>query len=187
MDAKVRSTLTVPEASLSLERARMQPAAAAADTVLGCPLLAVRQGRVSFRHEQLARFLTAEHLVIDAPDPAALARSLEDPRHADLREFAVGIERDDDRRFGLLLALADEKLLVAAEVGRYGAGISARLRDMVAAVLTEAAEATAAAELRRPDEGDIVFGGRWRMLAPRDALQAALLTVTAGPGGGHGK
>jgi Nuclease-related domain len=175
MHAKVRGSLTVPEASLLLERTRPQPAV---DTVLGCPLLAVRQGRVSFRHERFGRFLTAEKLVIDAPDPAALARRLEDPRHADLRQFAVGIERDDDRRFGLLLALADEQLLAAAEAGQFGAGISTRLRDVVAGVLTEAAAATAAAELHRPTEEDIVFGGRWRMPTPPDALEAALLTVT---------
>lgn len=178
MDAKVRSTLTVPEASLLLERARTLPAGPAVDTVLGCPLLAVGQGRVSFRHEQLGRFLTAEHLVVSAPDPAALARGLGDPRHADLRELAVGIERDDDRRFSLLLALADERLLVAAEAGQFGTGISTRLRGVVAAVLTEAAAATATAELHRPKEGDMVFGGRWRMPAPRNALQAALLTAT---------
>jgi hypothetical protein len=113
LDAKVRSSLTVPEASLLLERA----AAPSVDSVLNCPLLDVGQGRVSFRHEQFARFLTAEHLVIEAPRPAELARALGDPRHADLREFAAGIERDDDRRFDLLLALADEKLLVAAAGG----------------------------------------------------------------------
>lgn len=83
MDAQVRISLTVPEASLLLERAGAQPGAPAADTVLGCPLLAVRQGRVSFTHEQFGRFLTAEHLVIDSTDPAALADGLNDPRHTE--------------------------------------------------------------------------------------------------------
>jgi len=36
MDAQVRSSLTMPEASLLLERAGAQPGAPAVDTVLGC-------------------------------------------------------------------------------------------------------------------------------------------------------
>jgi hypothetical protein len=177
MDANVRSSLTVPEATLLLERTGTQPGAPSADTVLACPLLAVRQGRLSFRHEQFARFLAAERLVIEAPDPATLARKLEDPRHTDLREFALGIERDDDRRFDLLLALADEKLLVAAEAGQFGAGVSARLRGVVTGILTEAKAATAAAELQRPLKAEVIAGSHWQMPAPRSALETALLTV----------
>ena len=180
MDAKVRS-YAHGSGGLPAPGTRADaPAAPAVDTVLGCPLLAVGQGRVSFRHEQFGRFLTAEHLVISAPDPAALAPGLEDPRHADLRELAVGIERDDDRRFGLLLALADERLLVAAEAGQFGTGIS---------------DPAAGRGRRRPHRGQgghsdrgtapprlkprgIAYGGRWRMPAPRNARQAALLTAT---------
>lgn len=177
LDARVRNSFTVPEACLLLERAGTQLTAPSVDTVLGCQLLAVRQGRVSFRHEQFARFLSAEHLVIEAPDPAALARRLEDPWHTDLREFAVGIERDDDRRFDLLLALADEKLLVAAESGQFGTGLSARLRGVVAGILSEAKTATAAAELQLPSEAGVIVGGHWQLPAPRSALEAAMLTV----------
>jgi hypothetical protein len=132
---------------------------------------------VSFRHEQFARFLTAEQLVIDAPGPADLAQMLEDPRHTDLREFGLGIERNDDRRFDLLLALADEKLLVAAAGGQFGAGVSARLRGVVAGILSEAKAATAAAELQRPGGADVIMGGQWQVPTPRDKLEAALLTV----------
>jgi hypothetical protein len=177
MDAKVRSSLTVPEASLLLERTGTQPAAPGVDSVLGCPLLAVSQGRVSFRHEQFARFLTAEHLVIEAPGPADLARMLEDPRHTDLREFALGIERDNDRRFDLLLALADEKLLVAAAGGQFGAGVAARLRGVIGGILSEAKAATAAAELQRPSGADVIMGGHWQVPAPRDKLGTVLLTA----------
>jgi hypothetical protein len=177
LDAKVRSALTVPEASLLLERWGTQPAVPDVDSVLGCPLLAVGQGRVSFRHEQFARFLTAEDLVIEAPRPAELARSLEDPRHTDLREFALGIERDDDRRFDLLLALADEKLLVAAVDGQFGAGVSARLRGVIGGILSEAKAATAAAELQGLTGADMIMGGDWQVPTPRDKLGTALLTV----------
>jgi hypothetical protein len=177
MDARVRSSLTVPEASLLLERTGTRPAVPSVDSVLGCPLLAVGQGRVSFRHEQFARFLTAEHLVIEAPGPADLARMLEDPRHIDLREFALGIERDDDRRFDLLLAFADEKLLVAAAGGQFGAGVSARLRGVIGGVLSEAKAATTAAELQRPGGADVIMGGHWQVPTPRDTLGTALLTA----------
>jgi hypothetical protein len=177
LDAKVRSSLTVPEASLLLERWGTQPAVPSVDSVLGCPLLAVGQGRVSFRHEQFARFLTAEHLVIEASGPAGLARSLDDPRHTDLREFALGIERDDDRRFDLLLALADEKLLVAAVDGQFGAGVSARLRGVIGGILSEATAATAAAELQLPGGADVIMGGDWQVPTPRGALGTALLAA----------
>jgi hypothetical protein len=177
LDAKVRSSLTVPEASLLLERWGTQPAAPSVDSVLGCPLLAVGQGRVSFRHEQFARFLTAEYLVIEAPGPAELARKLEDPRHTDLREFALGIERDDDRRFELLLALADEQLLVAAQDGQFGSEVSARLRGVVAGILSEAKAATAVAELQQPSGAHVIMGGDWQVPTPRGALGTALLTA----------
>ena len=52
MAVKVRSSLTVPETALLLERAVMAPGAPDVDKVLACPLLTVRQGRVSFSHEQ---------------------------------------------------------------------------------------------------------------------------------------
>jgi hypothetical protein len=175
--ARVRSSLTVAEASLLLERAGTQPGAPGVDAVLGCPLLAAGQGRVSFRHEQFARFLAAEHLVIQAPDPAELARMLDDPRHAGLSEFALGIERNDNRRLDLLLALADEDLLVAAGDGQFGAGVATRLRGVIGGILGEARAATAAAELHRPGEDDVIMGGHWQVPAPRDKAGTALLTA----------
>jgi hypothetical protein len=177
MAAQVRGSFTVPEASLLLERAGAQPGAPAVDVVLGCPLLAVRQGRVSFTHEQFGRFLTAEHLVIDSTGPAALAGKLNDPRHTGLRAFAVTIERDDNRRSDLLLELADADLLEAAEAGQFGAGVSARVHGVLTGLLTEAKAATAAAELHPPAEAAAVMGGHWRMPGPRSAQEAALLTV----------
>jgi Nuclease-related domain len=177
MDAQVRSSLTVPETTLLLERAGTRPGAPAVDTVLGCPLLAVRQGRVSFTHEQFGRFLTAEHLVIDSADPAVLAGGLTNPRHTDLRAFAVAIERDDNRRSDLLLELADAGLLEAAEAGQFGTGVSVRVRGVLTGVLTEAKAATAAAELHPPAEAAAVHGAHWQMPGPRSAREAALLTV----------
>ena len=177
MDAKVRSSLRVPEASLLLERAAAGPGAPAVDTVLACPLLTVRQGRVSFTYEQFGRFLTAEHLVIGSAAPTALVGELKDPRHTDLREFAVTIERDDNRRADLLLGLADEDLLQAAEAGQFGAGVSTRVRDALTSLLTEAKAATAAAELHPPAEAAAIMGCHWQMPGLRSAREAALLTV----------
>ena len=177
MDAKVRSSLRVPEASLLLERAAAGPGAPAVDTVLACPLLTVRQGRVSFTYEQFGRFLTAEHLVIGSAAPTALVGELKDPRHTDLREFAVTIERDDNRRADLLLELADEDLLQAAEAGQFGAGVSTRVRDALTSLLTEAKAATAAAELHPPAEAAAIMGCHWQMPGLRSAREAALLTV----------
>ena len=53
----------------------------------------IHQGRLRFDHERLARFLTAEHLVLCATHGIALAQLLNQPAHRDLRDYALLLAR----------------------------------------------------------------------------------------------
>ena len=53
----------------------------------------IHQGRLRFDHERLARFLTAEHLVLSATHGIALAQLLNQPAHRDLRDYALLLAR----------------------------------------------------------------------------------------------
>ena len=114
--------------ALLLERAAAQPGAPAVDEVLGCPLLTVRQGRVSFtpRAVRPLSHRRAPGYRQRRTRPRSPA-SLEDPRHADLRELAVAIERDDDRRFGPAARSRRRRPARGrGQAGQFGAGVSAR-------------------------------------------------------------
>jgi hypothetical protein len=183
MDGQLRGSLTVPEVRAVLHRgAGVTEPDAAVDSVLQSPLLHSAQGRVAFTHEQLARFLAAEQLVLAAPDPAALTVALEEPHHRDLRPFAVALEHDRDRRRELLVALADVELLFAAVRGDFGPLAAVDITAAVTDALTAAAAATQSAELLRDDDyvgSDDEYEVRWRTAAPRSPRQQALLHVAA--------
>jgi hypothetical protein len=175
MDQQLRSSLTVAEAIQWLERSDRPLAPESIDTVFASPLLDVRQGRLSFAHEQLARFLAADKLVADAPDVPTLARWLLDPRHADLLAVAVGLERTEDRAHELLLALADVTLLSAALEGDFGSRMATRVHADVSGALIEARAANQAATFTTATEGTDL--GSWDISASRTNVEAALLTV----------
>lgn len=179
MDTQMRGSLTVAEARLLLHRV----AAAGAqtidmDAVLNSPVLSATQGRIAFSHELLARFLTAEQLVLDAADGRALAEALRDVRRADLRNHAVTLETDARRRRDLLLALADVSLLCTAARGAFGAQTAQAVIAEVSAVVEQA---TAAIDDFRlvdvegmPDGASELY---WTTDNARSDLQQALLCV----------
>ena len=53
----------------------------------------IHQGRLRLDHERLARFLTAEHLVLSATHGIALAQLPNPPAHRDLRDYALLLAR----------------------------------------------------------------------------------------------
>jgi hypothetical protein len=177
IDTQMRGSLTVAEARLLLHRvAGVQ--AIDMDAVLSSPLLSATQGRIAFGHELLARFLTAEQLVLDAADGRALAEALRDVRRADLRDHAVKLETDAGRRRDLLFALADVGLLRAAAHGAFGAETAQAVVAEVSAVLDQA---TAAIDDFRfvdvegmPDGASELY---WTTDNARSDLQQALLCV----------
>ncbi len=179
MDDQLRRSLTVAEARGVLQRSdRFSPDTV--DDVLRSALLARSYGRVTFVHELFGRFLAAEQLVLESADNDALALALRDPRRGDLMEFVLGVEHDLDRRHGLLLSLADARLLRAAVMGQFGGITTDRVRADVAAALAEAqldtANAVMTPELAHPesDLGD-AYPVAWRVRRPRTPTQQALL------------
>jgi hypothetical protein len=178
MDVQLRRALTVSEVRTVLHRTiGSSDPDAGIDAVLQSPLLCRSQGRMSFSHELLARFLTAEQLVLGTSDIDALADALCDPRHADLPQFAVALEHDDVRRNELLLALTDADLLHSALRGAFGSTTAELVRAQVTAALADAMEATESAQLLREDGPDDAFEVQWRTAVPRSDVQQALLQV----------
>lgn len=91
------------------------------DEALTCSLTRTSQGRLSFTHEFLGRFLVLEALRRDHPDPISLAKELRLPRHGDLPQMAAELEANRARLTVLLNGLADKQVYAAAlrgEVGR---------------------------------------------------------------------
>jgi hypothetical protein len=177
MDERVRATLTIPEVIAALERGgqpNFEPAVI--DEVLASVLLTVRQGRVSFQHEQLGRFLAAEQLVVKVSEAAALAQSLSEPQRQDLASFAIGLELDMDRQYDVLSALADPELLNAAARGQFGDAVAVRVQGAVYQVLVEALLATESAVVT-PDNPEAWPDARWQIASARSPLDQALLIV----------
>lgn len=86
----MRTALPIAEAMLTLRRSEALAATPSAiDDTLALQLVRIRQGRLRFDHERLARFLAAEHLVLSAADGAALAQLINQPAHRDLRHDAL--------------------------------------------------------------------------------------------------
>ena len=107
MDDGVRTALPISEAMLILRRcAPLAAEPSAIDDTLASQLVGIHQGRLRFDHEQLGRFLVAEHLVLSATEGAALARLLKEPTHQDLRGYAVLLEADPVRRYDTIRCLA---------------------------------------------------------------------------------
>ena len=179
MDRQLRGSLTIAEIRVLLYRdAGSNTPGAEIDAVLSSPLLTLTQGRSAFAHELFARFLTAEQLVLDAGNTAALADALRDPRHSDLLMHAVALEHDPSRRRDLLLALAEPSLLSEAVRGKYGKETAAAIHAEVVTALGDATVATADAQLIREDGGpDHMFDGHWKVGAARTSGQQALLHV----------
>jgi hypothetical protein len=146
MDADVRASLTAADAMAALQQGPHPVPPAVIDEALMCPLLLVGQGRVSFAHELLGRFLAAEDLVLRSLTGTALGESLTEPQHADLQVYALLLERDSGRRHEALLALADPGQLTRAALGEFGEVTAHQVRADVCSLLLSAAAATVDAE-----------------------------------------
>ena len=77
---------------------RQCESAGVTDQVLECSIIRTDQGKLSFTHELLGRFLALEGLRQAHPEPADLARQLKLPRHEDLPAMAVDLETEPGRR-----------------------------------------------------------------------------------------
>lgn len=181
MDEQLRSSLTVPEVRALLHHdAVSEIPDGDIDAVLSSPLLAPAQGRVSFTHDLFGRFLTAEQLVLDAPNIRALADQLDRPHRQDLWRDAVALEHDGAGARELLLAIPRLDLVVDAARGAFGDSVARLMRAEITGALAEAVVSTGEAVfVRNTGEPDDVWDGKWTVPTPRSAVQQTLLQ-TAG-------
>jgi hypothetical protein len=178
MDERIRLALPTTEA-VAAARGRTPTSPETVDDTLRCPLLSVGQGRVAFAHESLGRFLAAEQLTVTHPDITDLAETLRLPHRADLRETAVGLQTDGDRRHDLLLALAKPRLLADAARGHLGTGTATRVKRSITTLLAQARDVAPAAVFHEPAEHEAMYGGHWESTPARTDTEQAMLIAAA--------
>jgi NACHT domain len=122
MDERLTTWLPTDEAAQISEEylAHQDASAGIADQVLGCSVIRADQGKVSFTHELLGRFLALEGLRQAHPETGDLARQLKLPRHEDLPALALDVEAEPARAGELLSGLADMSLYFLALSGHHG-------------------------------------------------------------------
>jgi hypothetical protein len=122
MDDRLRTSLPLDEAARIVERHLVDLSAPAGvlDEVFKSSITVVRQGRFSFTHVLLGRFLTAEALTTLNRELPDLLQAMRRPRHEDLTQFAVELESDASRAGELLDGLADWHLYALALRGTFG-------------------------------------------------------------------
>ncbi len=135
----LRISLPTGSALRTLERApTLAGAPAVLDEVLAAPIVRVRQGSISFVHEQFARFLAAEDLNVRANSGEDLADLLSRPRHTDLRSFALALEPEPGHVRDALVRLGDPDLTLQALTGKLGDVAQGVAHSEVGAALAEA-------------------------------------------------
>src|SRR4029453_10661694 len=92
MDSGVRTALPVSEAMVTLHRSPLGSTPSAIDDALASQMVSTHQGMLRFKHERLARFLAAHHLVLSSVDGEDLGRRLAQPGRRDLRTDALMLE-----------------------------------------------------------------------------------------------
>jgi hypothetical protein len=150
------------------------------DSALACPLVVVRQGLIAFTHEHLRRFLAAEALVLDAPDGAALARSLSEPRHGELRRDALTLEHDPERLSVAMASLTDSDLMYSVVAGDLGESAQRILEACLEELMDDAIAVMACggveSSLRSERTGDY-WAARWSTARVWSAVERARLAT----------
>ncbi|GLY38822.1 hypothetical protein Amsp01_048460 [Amycolatopsis sp. NBRC 101858] len=136
------------------------------------------QGRFSFSHELVGRFLVAENLMLVHRNPAELAEQLKRPRHQDLSPLVVPLEPDGDRLRNLAGSLGDGGLYIEALKGSLGQLAARVVRSMATDLIGRATDdLTDTAFAFEPDYRLRVSGGR-PLSPPEAALFAAVGAFT---------
>ncbi|MBS1691174.1 MAG: ATP-binding protein [Actinobacteria bacterium] len=186
MNVDVRTALPITEVMTALRRCQaLATTPSAIDDTLASPLVRVHQGRLRFGHEKLARFLAAQHLVLTAQDGAELARLLTQPAHRDLRDHAIVLESDPDRRYDTIRELADPTLIAAAAHGSFGIPTAKQARADITELLiqTTAAAPDSTFTAKDPQAGSL--DGTWHHRRQWTPIEEALL-LAAGRCAYHG-
>jgi hypothetical protein len=141
-----------------------------------------QQGRFSFTHELLGRYLTAEALTVQYRQPSALADELRKPRHHDLRQLAVELEDSVSRADELLADLADTRLYLNALRGEAGRPVAEATRAAAHRLLRAATEGMAEMSFTVQSQFELSVTGGYKLSDGDRALLGAIGTLV-----GHGQ
>ncbi|MGB8403860.1 MAG: hypothetical protein WCE30_07320 [Mycobacterium sp.] len=176
MNTSVRTALPISEAMTSLRRCEaLATTPSAIDDILASPVVRVRQGRLRFDHDKLARFLAAQHLVLTARDGVELAQLLTQPAHRDLRDHAIVLETDPSRRYDTIRELADPILIAAAAQGAFGVPTAKQAHADITELLVQATAAATHSTFTASDSDDSSLDGTWNHLRQWTPTEVALL------------
>jgi hypothetical protein len=159
--------------------ARQSAPVAVIDEVLACSLTRTSQGRLSFTHEFLGRFLALEALRRDHPDPASLARELRFPRHADLVWLAAELETDRARLAVVLNSLADHRIYATALRGASGRTAQRTAREAASELLARVTSGLAVTTFTIDGDFEATVTGGCELGEGDCALVEAVGTVAA--------
>lgn len=175
MDEQLTTWLPVDEAARLSEEylARQAASAGIADQVLGCSIIRADQGKVSFTHELLGRFLAMEGLRQAHPAPGDFARQLKLPRHGDLPALAFDVEAEAVRAGVLLSGLADMTLYFLALSGHHGHA-ARQAAETAARDLLHAAETALPETVFTFHDAQLTVAGGRRLAQNDQSLLAAI-------------
>lgn len=175
MNAAVRTAILATEAITALRRCEaLSTTPSAIDDTLASPLLRIQQGRLRFVHDKIARFLTAQQLVLSARDGTELARLLTQPEHHDLRDHAIRLENDPERRYDAIRQFADPVLIAEAALGSFGTATAMQAQADITELLVQATAAAAHSTFIAGSHAGIM-DGQWHHPRQWSAIEGALL------------
>jgi hypothetical protein len=181
MDEKLATWLPLDEVWRTSEEhlALCSAPVSAVDEVLRSTLVRTSQGRLSFAHEFLGRFLTMEALRRDRPGPHPLAAKLRLPRHADLPRLAVETETDPATLAALMVGLADPRVYTAALRGKVGNLALRTVRDAAARLLATITDELPTTTFTIHDQFEATIVGGSQLAEADNALLSAVGTLAA--------
>lgn len=178
MHEQLRLSLRAADASRVVRRELGLDVGEVART-LSCRLIRHEQGRVAFSHERFATFLAAEHLLEHAEDGRQAGEALNQPRFADLRRDAIGLESDPGRLRAMLEATLDVELLVAAADRELGIAAERAAHQVLDEALLRGITTTVEGLATFEPSDSWPAGDAWRMETPPDEKERTRL-VAAG-------
>lgn len=176
MDERLTTWLPIDDVWRIAEQFLVQQSAPASviDNVFTSRITTTRQGKFSFSHELLGRFLTAEELLLTYRDPAELADELKKPRHQDLAQFVVTLEKDSAHVGQLLTGLAEQRLFADALLGSYGQVAARVTRSSALELLTSITSGMERTTFNIRNEYELQVSGGYEVSDPEYALLAAV-------------
>lgn len=183
MDERLTASLSLDEAWRLADDylSRHAEPVSVIDDVLKCSITRTEQGRFSFSHELLGRFLVLEALRQAHREPSALARQLRLPRHDDLSRMAVELESTTSRAAELLAGLGDRILYFWALRGELGQAAEQAARAAANRLLDEITASMTEVVFTIPDNVTLaVAGGRELSRADRALLASIGLHFRGG-------